>query len=73
METKTILSIPDDVFAAAEVLAYRLGLSRGALYARAVAEFVEIHRRCGVAESWDAVQLRVSTTSTEVDGASMPG
>ena len=54
MQTKTTLSIPDDVFAAAEVLAHRLGLSRGALYALAIAEFVEGHRRLGAREPREA-------------------
>lgn len=38
---KTAISIPDQIFEAADLLAQRLGLSRSELYARAVARFVE--------------------------------
>ncbi|MFV1985677.1 MAG: hypothetical protein ACC682_00235 [Gemmatimonadota bacterium] len=37
---KTAVSIPDDVFAAADTLAGRLGLSRSRLYATALAEYL---------------------------------
>lgn len=40
---KTAVSIPDEVFAAAERLLSRLKLSRSKLYARALAEFVARH------------------------------
>jgi hypothetical protein len=48
MEMRTVIPLPDEVFASAEVLAHRLGLSRGELYACAVREFVEAHRRLGI-------------------------
>jgi metal-responsive CopG/Arc/MetJ family transcriptional regulator len=41
---KTAISLPDDLFEAADSLADRLGLSRSELYARAVAEYVAKHR-----------------------------
>jgi metal-responsive CopG/Arc/MetJ family transcriptional regulator len=41
---KTAISLPDDLFASAEVLAERLGLSRSRLFATAVAEFVAKHQ-----------------------------
>ena len=37
---KTAISLPDPLFKSAEKLARRMKLSRSALYARAVAEFV---------------------------------
>lgn len=37
---KTAISIPDALFSAADALAARLGVSRSALYATAVAEFL---------------------------------
>jgi antitoxin MazE6 len=40
---KTAISLPDDLFAAADVLAGRLGVSRSELYATAVAEFLAKH------------------------------
>jgi metal-responsive CopG/Arc/MetJ family transcriptional regulator len=41
---KTAISLPDDLFEAADSLAGRLGVSRSELYARAVAEYVAKHR-----------------------------
>lgn len=40
---KTAVSIPNDLFAAGEALAARLGSSRSALYAAALREFVARH------------------------------
>jgi len=45
---KTAISIPDQVFEAAETLAHRLGVSRSELYAKAVEAFVKQHRNQGV-------------------------
>lgn len=42
---KTAISIPDEVFEAAEQVARILGLSRSELYSTAVREFVERRRR----------------------------
>ena len=47
---KTAISIPDDVFDAAEDLAERLSMSRSELYSRAVAEFIRRRRGEGVTE-----------------------
>lgn len=41
---KTAISLPDEVFEAAEELAAELGVSRSRLYARALAEYVAHHR-----------------------------
>ncbi|HEY9450053.1 MAG TPA: hypothetical protein VIQ60_09865 [Gemmatimonadaceae bacterium] len=40
---KTAISLPDDLFDEADALAERLGVSRSALYATAVAEFLAKH------------------------------
>ena len=45
---KTAISIPDEVFLAADELAERLGVSRSELYATAVAEYVAALRSRGV-------------------------
>jgi metal-responsive CopG/Arc/MetJ family transcriptional regulator len=42
---KTAISIPDEIFDAADELARRLGLSRSELYVRAVRQFVDRERR----------------------------
>ena len=41
---KVAISLPDDLFELADVLAERMGLSRSELYARAVAEYLAKHR-----------------------------
>jgi hypothetical protein len=52
---KTAISIPDEVFHAAEELSKRLGMSRSELYAKAVAAFIASQRSEGVREKLDAV------------------
>lgn len=45
---KTAISLPDDLFNAADALADELGMSRSQLYATAVAEFLAKHRAADV-------------------------
>jgi hypothetical protein len=52
---KTAVSIPEDIFADAEVLARRLRTSRSHLYARALSEFVARHAPDRVTEAMDRV------------------
>jgi len=50
---KTAISLPDELFDAAEAVAERLSLSRSQLYARAIAEFVAKWSADEVRESYD--------------------
>ena len=52
---KTAISLPDDLFASADALARRLGMSRSGLIAAALAEFVAKHRASKVSERLNAV------------------
>lgn len=52
---KTAISIPDDVFDAADDLAAELGVSRSELYARAVEEYVAKHRQQDITRQLNAV------------------
>jgi hypothetical protein len=52
---KTAVSLPDDLFAEAESLAGRLGLTRSGLYAAAIEDFIGRHRAKRVSERLDAV------------------
>jgi hypothetical protein len=52
---KTAISLPDDVFRGAEVLAKRLRMSRSELYAKAVSEFLFRHSPDEVTASFDQV------------------
>ncbi len=63
---KTAISIPDDVFEAAERTAQSLGISRSELYATAVREFLERYRREGITEKLNEV-YRDDAPSSELD------
>ncbi|MBI3924183.1 MAG: hypothetical protein HY319_01455 [Armatimonadetes bacterium] len=52
---KTAISIPDDVFAAAEETAKGLGMSRSEFYTRAVRAYLKRKRRRLVTESINAI------------------
>ena len=52
---KTAISIPDEVFDAAEEMAKRLGMSRSQLYVTALREYLESHRSRAVTARLDEV------------------
>ena len=52
---KTAISVPDEVFEAAEKAAKKLGVSRSEFYANAVREFIERYGREGITETLDSV------------------
>ena len=52
---KIALSIPDDLFASAEALAKRLGVSRSRMYAAALQDFVAKHKSKNVTERLNKV------------------
>ncbi len=58
---KTAISLPDDLFAAADALAGRLGVSRSELYATAVAEFLAKHSASEVTERLNRVYASESS------------
>jgi metal-responsive CopG/Arc/MetJ family transcriptional regulator len=63
---KTAISLPDDLFASADALASRLGMSRSGLIAAALAEFIAKHRAAKVSERLNAVY---SAEESRVDAA----
>lgn len=52
---KTAISIPDDLFAVVEDFAKRRNMSRSALFAEAVSEYVQNRRGEGVTQALNAV------------------
>ena len=52
---KVALSIPDDLFKAAELLGKRLGVSRSRLYSTALADFLAKHQSKKVTDRLNAV------------------
>ncbi|HED04408.1 MAG TPA: ChpI protein [Candidatus Fraserbacteria bacterium] len=75
---KTAISIPDDLFSAAERVAKRLGLSRSELYRRALGAFLEGHSERIVTQALDAVygarseQSRLDPVLEHLQRASVP-
>lgn len=59
---KTAISLPDDLFSAADALAGRLGVSRSELYATAVAEFLAKHSQDDITARLDRVYADQSST-----------
>jgi metal-responsive CopG/Arc/MetJ family transcriptional regulator len=52
---KTAVSLPDDLFQAADTLARKLGMTRSGLFATAVADYIARHRNSRVTERLNAV------------------
>ena len=52
---KTAISIPDQVFQAADTLAAKLGISRSHLYATAVEEYLAKHKGEAITQRLNAV------------------
>jgi metal-responsive CopG/Arc/MetJ family transcriptional regulator len=65
---KTAISIPDNIFQAAEELSKRLDMSRSELYAKAVAMFVKGHKSTRVKETLDSIY---TTEDSRLDPALM--
>jgi predicted transcriptional regulator len=57
---KTAISIPDNVFEAADSLAKKLDISRSALYVAAVRDFLSRHDQAVVTSQLDAVYTNAS-------------
>jgi metal-responsive CopG/Arc/MetJ family transcriptional regulator len=60
---KTAVSLPDDLFQAAEKVSKRLGLSRSELYQRALSAFVDRHNDELVTETLNAIYPAKSENS----------
>lgn len=61
---KTVVSVPDSLFEAAERLARRMRVSRSELYQRAIAAYVKSHRHQNVTEALNCVYADEPDTST---------
>lgn len=59
---KTAISLPDDLFEAAEALAKKLGTTRSGLVREALAEYVAKHRHAKITERLNAVYAREAQT-----------
>jgi len=63
---KTAISLPDELFSAADALASQLGVSRSELYATAVAEYLAKHSASDVTARLNALY---ATESSALDPA----
>ncbi len=63
---KTAISVPDEIFSAADALAGRLGVSRSELYTTALAEFLAKHTATEITARLDQVY------ATEPSGLDAP-
>lgn len=52
---KTAISLPDELFEAADQLAEKLGVSRSQLYARALSDYVAQHQQGDVTDRLNAI------------------
>ncbi|MBU8922727.1 MAG: hypothetical protein KOO63_12990 [Bacteroidales bacterium] len=74
---KTAISIPDSLFLAAERLAKRLGVSRSALFQKALRSFLDLHGDEGVTEALNSVydkdskDNRLDPVLEQLQGASL--
>ncbi len=66
---KTAVSVPDEVFAAAERLAKRMKLSRSELYSRALSEYVAKRAPEAVTEALDRVCAELGKPDALMQGA----
>lgn len=70
---KTAISLPDELYAAAEKTARNMGIPRSQLFARALEEFIDHHKREKITEQLNEVYgnadtsdfLKISTASLE--------
>lgn len=73
---KTAISLPDEVFEAAERAAKKLGVSRSEFYANAVRDFVERYGREGITETlneiYDSSDSKLNQTLATLQASSIP-
>jgi metal-responsive CopG/Arc/MetJ family transcriptional regulator len=73
---KTAISLPDDLFQSAELLAEKLGVSRSQLFATAVAEFLAKHQGRKITDQLNAVYAdqssRLDPGLTALQARSLP-
>ena len=59
---KTVISIPDPLFDAAEQFAKRMGLSRSQLYAVALQDYLQAHKQDQITQQLDALYANESSS-----------
>ncbi|MEM7126730.1 MAG: hypothetical protein AAF702_10415 [Chloroflexota bacterium] len=62
---KTAISLPDELFVTANNFARMLGISRSELYAAALREYIENHRKANLVERINAACRQIETSLPE--------
>lgn len=70
---KTAVSIPDEIFSAAEKTAQRLGIPRSQLFAKALEEFIRNHNKDHVTEQLNRVYKNMTFSEDEFLEAGIHG
>lgn len=63
---KTAISLPDHLFAEADLFAQQIDVSRSELYARALDEFLSRHRQDNLTEKINAAMQKIKEPSNEM-------
>lgn len=73
---KTVISLPDQVFAEAESLARELGFSRNKLYAEAIKSYLQQHKKRKIMNDLNEVYARepslIDTLMVKMQALSLP-
>jgi metal-responsive CopG/Arc/MetJ family transcriptional regulator len=59
---KTAISIPNQVFIAADKIAKKLQMSRSELYTKAISEFVELYQSADITTTLNKVYMKESSS-----------
>lgn len=69
---KTAISLPDELYAAAEKTARSMGIPRSQLFAKALEEFIEHHKREKITEKLNEVYDNAATSDfSKISAASL--
>jgi metal-responsive CopG/Arc/MetJ family transcriptional regulator len=63
---KTAVSLPDSLYSEAEKTAQSMGIPRSQLFARALEEFIEHHKRENITEKLNNVYSRINDFDGEI-------
>ena len=65
---KTAISLPDTLFAEADLFAQQRDMTRSALYARALGEYLQKHRSDNITEKINAALAKIDAAGQEKIG-----
>lgn len=63
---KTAVSLPDQLYQEAEKTAHSMGIPRSQLFARALEDFITLHKRENITERLNKVYSKISQSELQV-------